>query len=140
MSRPLPMYLISAWLAIWLIGVPLRNRAVLEALIGNQITILAIVIMAAAAIVLSVKFLQCERAYVDLVLWVLAVQLGYLLTRFLWLLFVLEQPIDYPIRYLLVLGLNLFSVLYLMSPSTVNNVARLRAAIRAEQQHKRQAK
>lgn len=140
MSRPIPMYFISAWLAIWLIGVPVRNRAVLEMLIGPHATLLVMAIAIVAALIINFKFLQCERTYVDLALGIVSLQLGYLLTRYLWLVLIDKTPPAYPLQYLLILGLNLYCVIYLMQPSTLEKIAMARTAILARQQHKRQTK
>lgn len=130
------MYFISAWLAIWLIGVPLRNRPVLESLIGHHASLLVVAIAFVAALIINVKFLQCERLYVDFVLGIVSLQFGYLLTRFVWLTLERDTTIVYPLQILLILGLNLFYVVYLMLPSTLNKIVMARAAILARQQHK----
>lgn len=133
------MYFIAAWLAIWLIGVPLRNRLSLQELLGTQLTLLIIVIAVVTAIILTVKFLQCERAYVDLALGIISLQLGYLLTRYIWLTVIDNAPIDYRWRYLLTVAMNLCYVIYLMLPSTQTRIAQVREALRAEHRRKQQA-
>lgn len=130
------MYFIAAWLAIWLIGVPLRNRVSLQELIGTQLTLLIVVVAVVTAIALTVKFLQCERAYADLALGIVSLQLGYLLTRYIWLTVIDHASIVSPGQYLLAAGMNLFYVIYLMLPSTRKKIARVRAALLANRQRK----
>ena len=136
MSRPIPMYFIAAWLVVWLIGVPLRNRAILQELIGTQPTLLIVAIAVITAIILSVKFMQCERAYVDLALGIVSLQLGFLLTRFIWLTVIANDPVEYRWQYLAIVVMNLFYVTYLMLPSSQKKIAQTRAALLAGHQHK----
>lgn len=133
------MYFIAAWLAIWLIGVPLRNRVSLQELIGTQFTLLIVFIAAVTAIILAVKFLQCERAYVDLALGIVSLQFGYMLTRYIWLTVIDGIPIGIiPWQYPLIIAMNLFYMVYLMLPSTQTKIARVREALLAERRRKQQ--
>lgn len=133
------MYFIAAWLAIWLSGVPVRNLAGLQELVGIQLTLLIMVIAVVAAIILAVKFLQCERAYTDLALGIVSMQLGYLLTRYLWLVVTANELIDYRWQYFFLVGMNLYYMVYLMRPSTQIKIAQIRASLLAERQRRRQA-
>ncbi|MEJ2361897.1 MAG: hypothetical protein P8Z75_10785 [Gammaproteobacteria bacterium] len=131
MTRPLTMYFISIWLAIWLIGIPLRNQDILVAQFGPQLTMLFLIVITVAALVIGFQLLQCHPTYVELALAILAIQLGYLLTRFIWLALHAGFQV-YPLPSLIVLGVDLYCVTYLMTPSTRARISRARAIILAK--------
>lgn len=130
MTRPLTTYLISIWLTIWLIGVPLSSRDLLLYQFGPYVTAVFLLCIILAALVINFQVLQCHPAYVDLALGILSLQLGYLLTRFIWLM-LHEEFVRFPAAYLIILGVNLYCVSYLMTPSTQARIRRARAAILA---------
>lgn len=131
MTRPLTTYFISIWLAIWLIGIPLRNQDILVTQFGPHLTMLFLIVITIAALVIGFQLLQCHPGYVELALAILALQLGYLLTRIIWL--ALHEGFQvFPLASLIVLGVDLYCVTYLMTPSTRARISRARAIILAK--------
>ena len=128
MTRPLTTYLISIWLTIWLIGIPLSSRDLLVYQFGPYLTALFLLSIILAALVINFQVLRCHPAYIDLALGILSLQLGYLLTRFIWLM-LHEGFAGFPVAYLIILGVNFYCVSYLMLPATQARIRRARAAL-----------
>lgn len=129
MVRPLTIYLISGWLAIWLLGIPVHNLPLLTYWFGTFVSLLFLALIFVATLVFVYQLLQSHQLYVDLALGMLSFQLGYLLTRFAWLL-VHDRFSTYPLFFLIVLSINLYLVTYLMTPLGQSRIKRAHTSLR----------